>query len=265
MEPASGLVAPSPTTDSTNETKRIAEFVAENIRSSGAKGVIVGLSGGVDSAVAGALCIKSLGKEKVFALLMPSKNTPSSDLDDARELVRSWGVRSAEVGIDKVVSGLVGIAGIDGSRVAKANLQARVRMTILYYFANTLRYLVCGTGDRSEIEMGYYTKWGDGGVDFLRIAHLYKTQVRKLGAHLGIPSRIVEKPASPQLWPGHKATDELPLEYEKLDLVLYYLFDRKTGAGEAASGAGVSRRLVSKVLRMHRKTEHKRIMPPSLL
>lgn len=115
------------------------------------------------------------------------------------------------------------------------------------------RYLFCGN-----------TKYGDGGVDFLPIAHLYKTQVRQLGAHLGLPERVVNKPASPQLWPGHKATDEIPVEYERLDLVLHGLFDRKLGAKEVSALTGVELKIVEEVLRKHRESQHKRSYPPML-
>ncbi|MDG6981317.1 MAG: NAD(+) synthase [Nitrososphaerota archaeon] len=108
------------------------------------------------------------------------------------------------------------------------------------------------------------TKWGDGGVDLLPIAHLYKTQVRALGAYLGLPRGVVNKPASPQLWPGQRATDEIPADYDKLDVVLSCLFDRKATPSQAALAAGVSKTLVAQVLEMHRKTAHKRAMPPSL-
>src|SRR5207245_3737820 len=99
-----------------------------------------------------------------------------------------------------------------------------MRMSSLYFVANLRNLLVPGTGDRSEDLIGFFTKYGDGGVDFLPIAHLYKTQVRTLGERLGVPSSIVTKPASPQLWPGHKATDEIPADYNILNIVLYYLF-----------------------------------------
>jgi hypothetical protein len=108
------------------------------------------------------------------------------------------------------------------------------------------------------------TKFGDGGVDFLPIAHLYKTQVRELGAHLGLPKTIVDKPASPQLWPGQKATDEIPAEYEKLDVVLHYMFDLKAKPREAAAKAGVPVNVAEKALEMHKRTGHKRSVAPSL-
>jgi NAD+ synthase len=186
------------------------------------------------------------------------------DMEDARGLAKSWGVKTEEIPISGIVSGFMRSIPLEGTKIAVANIEARVRMSILYFHANTLGYLVAGTGDRSEFSLGYFTKWGDGGVDFLPIAHLYKTQIRELGIHLGLPNNVSMKPASPQLWPGHKASDEIPADYDKLDLVLHYLFDLKTSPSEAALKAGVDRSVVDKVLEMHKKSEHKRMMPPSL-
>ena len=222
------------------------------------------LSGGVDSAVVGAVSVRALGKERVLGLLLPSDHTPQEDMEDARSLARTWGIRSDSLPISGIVNAVIGTSKADGSRLAKANVEARTRMTILYYYANSMGYLVAGTGDRSESLLGYFTKFGDGGVDFLPIAHLYKTQVRELGAHLGLPRRVVEKPASPQLWPGQKATDELPEDYDKLDLVLHNLFDLGTGPEEAARKAGVPVAVAVRALQMHHASEHKRATPPSL-
>ena len=246
------------------EAARIFAFVRRVVEDAKAKGVVVGLSGGIDSAVVGALCVEALGKNRVFVLLMPSEHTPRRDVEDARALVETWGTRAVSVPISAMTAEITRAAGTRGNKIAKANVQARVRMALLYYHANTLGYLVAGTGDRSEIEIGFYTKFGDGGVDFLPIAHLYKTQVRALGAHLGVPKEIVEKPASPQLWPGHRALDEIPADYDKLDVILHGLFDRKMDAAETATKTGVSRAVIERVLKMHQRTAHKRTMPPSL-
>jgi NAD+ synthase len=154
---------------------------------------------------------------------------------------------------------------VEGTKVAKANAVARIRMAILYYYANNLGYLVAGTGDKSENLLGYFTKWGDGASDFMPIVHLYKTQVRELGAYLELPSRVVAKPASPQLWAGHKATDEIPADYDKLDVVLHYLFDKKAPRTKAARLAGVTLKVVDRVLEMHNRSAHKRVLPPSLV
>jgi len=246
------------------ESERIESFIQSVVDGASAKGVVVALSGGVDSAVVGVLCVRALGKTKVLAVLLPSNHTPEQDMDDARKLADAWGVRKEEVPISGIVEALISSSKVQGTRLAKANVEARVRMVLDYYWANTLGYLVAGTGDKSEELLGYFTKFGDGGADFLPIAHLYKTQVRALGKHLGLPKGVVEKPASPQLWPGQKASDEIPADYDKLDVLLHYLFDLKSKPSEAAARARVPMDVVGQVLEMHRRTGHKRALPPSL-
>jgi NAD+ synthase len=246
------------------EVARITSFISRVVGEADANGVVVALSGGIDSAVAGALCVKALGRKRVLGLLLPSDHTPQEDEKDAKALADFWGIKSERVPISGIAHAIMKSARLDGTRIARANIEARVRMIILYYYANSLGYLVAGTGDRSEALLGYYTKWGDGGVDFLPIAHLYKTQVRELGAQLGLPEAILTKPPSPQLWPGHKATDEIPAEYEKLDVVLHWLFDLKATPVQAASKAGVSTTVARRALEMNHRTEHKRALPPSL-
>ncbi len=251
--------------DEPKETARIVSFIQRAVKKSSANGAVVAISGGVDSAVVGALCVRALGKGRVHGLLLPSSHTPKKDLEDAKRLAESWEIKFETVQISAIVNAIAASAKLDGSKIARANLEARTRMVLLYYFSNTLGYLVAGTGDRSEIELGYFTKGGDGLVDFLPIAHLYKTQVRRLGGYLGLPKSVVEKPASPQLWPGQKAVDELPAPYEKLDLVLHTLFDLRGSAEAAARDAGVPLAVVEKAVRMHLRSDHKRSMPPSLV
>ncbi|HUK79926.1 MAG TPA: NAD+ synthase [Nitrososphaerales archaeon] len=246
------------------ECDRTVAFIAKTVNEAHSHGVIVGLSGGIDSAVVGALCARALGKEKVLGLLMPSTHTPREDLRDARRLADSWGIRREEIPISGIADGVMAATKAHGTKMAKANVEARVRMVLNYYRANSLGYLVAGTGDRSELLLGYFSKWGDGGADFLPIAHLYKTQVRNLGAYLGLPKRVVEKPASPQLWPGQKATDEIPADYGRLDVALHCLFDLKQKPAKAAAAAHLPLGVVKRVLVMHTKTEHKRRLPPSL-
>ena len=132
-------------------------------------------------------------------------------------------------------------------------------MSLLYYVANSKNLLVVGTGDRSEILIGYFTKYGDGGVDFLPIGDLYKTQVRWLGKHLGVPENILTKPSSPQLWPGHKAEEELGVTYDRIDLILHAIFDLRMEAEEVRKQFGED---VDRVLELHAKSSHKRAMPP---
>ncbi len=250
--------------DAEAEVGRVASFVRKVVGGARSKGAVLGLSGGIDSAVVGSLCVRALGRERVSVVLLPSGSTPKEDMDDAAGLARSWGVRATTADISGLVESCSKAAGTRGSKLAKANLQARLRMVVLYYHANSRGYLVAGTGDKSEISLGFFTKWGDGGADFLPVAHLYKTQVRALGRVLGVPGRIVAKPSSPALWPGHRATDELPADYDKLDVFLHYAFDNGLGTAQAARRAGVSKSVAERIVEMHLKTAHKRELPPSL-
>lgn len=250
--------------DARREERRITSFIRRVVANSGAAGLVVGLSGGVDSAVVGALCVRALGRERVLAALLPSRHTPFRDADDAVRMAEAWGITKVNVAISPLVDSLISAAGPDAPKLARANVQARVRMTILYYLANSQNLLVAGTGDRSEELLGFFTKYGDGGVDLLPVAHLYKTQVRLLGGHLGLPVAVVKKPASPQLWPGHTAEEELPASYEKLDIVMHYLFNLGAPAFEASRKAGVSRTVADQVIEMHARSAHKRALPPLL-
>ena len=259
--PAEGVRNPRLPFDAAAEERRITAFIRKTVRQAGARGVVLGLSGGVDSSVVCALCTRALGEDRVMGILMPSASTPADDIKDARQLAGALGIESREVRIDGLVKGLLAALDLDGSKIARANLQARTRMTILYFYANTLSRLVVGTGDRSEIMLGFFTKYGDGGVDFLPIGHLYKTEVRGLGRHLGLGRRITTKPSSPQLWPGHRATDELPADYDKLDLVLHYLLAAGLAPDEVAARAGTDRSVVGRVSEMNRRSAHKRAPP----
>jgi len=185
-------------------------------------------------------------------------------VEDARRLADTLGIETVEVDISGPVDALCSaIPGFDPSaRVALGNVRARIRMVILYYLANSGGLLVAGTGDRSELLLGYFTKYGDGAVDMLPIGDLYKTQVRMLGERLGLPESIVRKPSAPRLWEGHTARSELGLDYEVIDLVLYCLFDLGLSPEEAAEEVGVGEDVVEAILRRHRESAHKRTLPP---
>lgn len=247
---------------------RILEFVRRIVRDAGASGVVVGLSGGVDSSLTAALCTKALGEENVLGIIMPVSFTPSEDMDDAIRLAEDLGIRTEVVDIDGICEAFFQALNVDredpGKRMPMANIRARVRMVVLYYYSNAYGYLVAGTGDRSESLIGYFTKYGDGGADFLPICHLYKTQVRELARHVGVPERVAAKPSSPQLYPGHKATDEIPIGYEELDLVLAGLFDLKMSPEEVSGELGVPGHIVEVVVRRYEGSKHKRSLPPRI-
>ena len=166
-----------PASDAPREISRALSFIRRVVARAAAKGVVVGLSGGVDSSVTGALCVRALGKENVMGLLMPSDHTPKEDIADAVKLAKTWGIRYERIPISEIAEKVAQSAKVKGTKIARANIEARVRMTVLYYYANSLGYLVAGTDDRSESLLGYFcyddrtrvvTKRGPRGIDELK-------------------------------------------------------------------------------------------------
>lgn len=257
-----------PTLDYPRATEEILNFIRVQVENAKANGVIVGLSGGVDSSLTATLCARALGKERVLGVLLPTSFTPAEDVRDAEELAKQLGIRTGRVNIDGICQSFFKDLKIDpqnpAQRIPAANIRARTRMIILYYFANINNLLVAGTGDRSEALIGFFTKYGDGGVDLLPIVHLYKTQVRALAEYLGVPRKVAYKPSSPQLYPGHKATDEIPLDYDKLDPILVGLFDRNLSPKEVGALTGSPVNTIEEVLHRFNNSKHKRTFPPNL-
>ncbi len=242
----------------------LSEFTRAIVDRANAEGVVVGVSGGVDSAAVLALMVRSLGNDRVFALLMPdSAVTPPEDIRDARELVERFDVAYKTIDIRPIVDAYLAATGETPDKKSLGNLRARIRMSLLYLYANMENMLVAGTADRSEILIGYFTKYGDGAVDFLPIGCLYKSQVRMLARHLGVPERIARKPSSPRLWPGQLAEAEIGIPYEEIDLILYGLFDLGMRPDEVVEATGVEPWKVQRVVELHRASEHKRRPPPA--
>ena len=240
----------------------ISSFCRRMVESAGAEGAVVGLSGGVDSALAAALLARGLGSDAVTAVIMPEEGvTPREDIEDAVALAEALGLNVEWVDITPIVAEFERLLP-PGDRISRANIRPRVRMTILYYLANSRNLLVAGTGDRSEIEIGYFTKHGDGAADFLPIADLFKTQVRELARYLEIPEEIASKPSSPGLWPGQTAEGELGLSYEQVDLVLHALLDLNMEPKEISEATGVEEAVVRRVIELRERSWHKRNPPP---
>jgi NAD+ synthase len=238
----------------------IVSFIRDYVASAGARGVVVGLSGGVDSTVAAALAVEALGSGGVLALFMPSVYTTPEDERDAYEVARRLGVELLRIDVTPIFEAfaraLPGYSPED--RLAAGNILPRIRMTILYYYANRRNLLVLGTGDKSELLLGYFTKYGDGGVDVLPIGGLYKTQVREMARRLGF-GWVAEKPSSPRLWHGHTAEGELGASYDVIDQILYAVFDKKMPVEEVRRKFGD---VVDLVLRRVRANLHKLKPPP---
>ena len=195
--------------------KTITDFIAAQAPN----GVVVGLSGGLDSSVACALAVHALGKKKVLGILMPQLGvTPKEDLEDADELTALLGIETEYLKMNHIADMFANYIPLEKTIIG--NTLARARMTILYAWAHHLNRRVLGTSDKSEIAIGFFTKHGDGAADLLPLANLYKTDVRKLAQELGLPKRIYEKPSSPALWEGQTAESEIGFSYEDIDAML---------------------------------------------
>ena len=252
--------------DFSEAKKRICRFIKEYVENAGAKGIILGLSGGVDSATIAALSSLAIGGDKVLALMLPEKeNFNQRDIDDAKVVVEKFGLQTQICDMSSVLECFYkGIPVFEPKdRLCKGNIKARTRMVYLYYYGNKLNRIVCGSSDKSETMMGYFTKWGDAAADITPIMDLYKTQVRKLAVHLGIPEELVLKPSTPALWPNQTAENELGIKYETLDLILYGL-ERFMCSEEIANQLSIQKSTVEKVKARWLANEHKRRMPLAL-
>ncbi|HEX2457682.1 MAG TPA: NAD(+) synthase [Vicinamibacterales bacterium] len=247
--------------------QQIAEWLQHRATEAGARGFVVGLSGGVDSAIVARLC-QIAAPGRVVGVIMPCHSDPH-DEQDARLLADHFAIPAIRVDLEGAYDRLVGDLrtalgqlppenapepATDGTdikaRVPIANVKPRLRMTTLYFVANSLNYLVAGTGNRSELTIGYFTKYGDGGVDLLPIGNLLKSDVRAMARELGVPKPIIEKPPSAGLWVGQTDEDEMGFSYADLEKYL-------TQGPEVVAPA-----LALRLERMIRATEHKRAGAP---
>jgi NAD+ synthase len=235
---------------------KIEKFISAYISKTTAKGLVIGLSGGLDSSVVLKLSVNALGRSNVLGLVMPSDITPREDTAHAIDLAKELRIRYHIIDIHPIIQKFEEI--LPENKEARGNLMARIRMSILYYYAGINGYLVAGTSDKSEVQIGYFSKFGDGAADIMPIADLYKTQVRALAQYLGIPAAIVQKKSSPRLWENHLAEEEIGMDYEIIDQILHLLVDKKIQPKEVIRKLGVTAKHVNKVNYMLEKSLHKR-------
>jgi NAD+ synthase len=237
--------------DAAEFVKKLVPWIKGQIKVAGAKGAVLGLSGGIDSAVAAVLCKKAL-PENTFCINLPCHSNPE-DQEHARLIAKVFGIDYKVIFLDDLYDNFLKLLPSDKvepslDRLALSNLKVRLRMTTLYYHANRLNYLVVGSSNRSELTVGYFTKWGDGGVDMMPIANLVKQEVVEVAKYLGIPQAVIDKPPSAGLWGGQTDEAEMGITYKDLDRYIL------TGEADA--------RVKARILSLNKSSEHKRTMPP---
>ncbi|MFW6381591.1 MAG: NAD+ synthase [Bacillota bacterium] len=196
--------------------QQLVNWLQDRVKTIGARGLVVGLSGGIDSSVTGVLCQQAFPRH-TMGLIMPCESNPR-DREHALLLVDKYNIEYRVVDLDDTYNTM--LKGLDSSQddhLARANIKPRLRMTTLYYYANLRDSLVAGTGNRSELELGYFTKYGDGGVDLEPLGNLVKTEVREMAMALNIPREIIDKKPSAGLWKGQSDEEELGFSYQEVD------------------------------------------------
>ncbi|UCF50715.1 MAG: NAD+ synthase [Thermoplasmatales archaeon] len=238
----------------------IKDFIKTYVNNSGVKGIVLGLSGGIDSAVTAILCRDSIGKKNVFCLYLPEDTTPEKDRKDIDIIIKNFDLYCEKKDISEVVKAISNNSIIKPDRFALANIKARARMILLFEYANMKSNLVCGTSNKSEMLVGYFTKYGDGGVDIMPLGDIYKTQVWELAKYLKIPKNVISKSPSGGLWHGQTDEGELKISYNQLDRILSGL-EKKIDIDEISGIVGVKKSEVLRIKKMRIKNQHKSRAP----
>jgi NAD+ synthase len=239
----------------------LAQFLRAHVEAAGATGVVLGLSGGIDSALAARLARDALGAARVLGVLLPDAAYPSALRAETEAYARSLGVEIRVVEIEPLEAAFHRVLPEVEEAAAWGNVKARLRMIVLYAVARERRALVLGTGNKSELLLGYFTKYGDGGVDLLPLGDLYKTQVQSLAASLDLPAPIRDRPPTAGLWPGQTDEGELGRPYAVLDAVLCGL-EQLLPPEEIARRTGLARPDVAAIEARVLAHRHKRRLPP---
>lgn len=260
------------TVDATALADQIVAWLREQFEIIGADRFVLGLSGGIDSAVVAGLCAKAVGPERVIGILMPSASNPDDEVQ-AMKVADTFGIRRMKVDLTDAANTVFAALPDTGSLfsdmlgedvpddltarsvLARANVRPRLRMITNYYVANLTRGVVVGTGNKSELMIGYFTKYGDGGVDLFALTDLYKFEVRAVARVIGVPESVITRPPSAGLWEGQTDEDEIGLTYEVLDTTLQAIESGDTGK--------IDPEVLAKVQRMIATTSHKRTSAPS--
>ena len=248
----------------------IGGFIRGQLEQAGFERAVLGLSGGIDSALVAYLVAEAIGPDKLLAVLMPYRSSAPASRSDAEEVVRRLGCVSELIEITAMVdgyfgtdaaSGAVGADGPGASTLRRGNFAARMRMATLYDRSVTWGGLVVGTGNKTETLIGYTTVFGDAACAFNPIGDLYKSQVRQVAAAIGVPDQIIRKAPSADLWPGQTDESEAGFTYHELDRLLFWRIDKRRSVDEMVE-LGFDRATVQRVDRMVAASEFKRQVPP---
>ncbi len=237
-------------------TKRILAFIKAHVP----KNAVLGMSGGVDSALVATLAVKAIGKERVHGILMPTKSNTTTDEQFALKVIKSLGMSHETINIQPIVEAFE-TQDPHARDFALNNLKPRIRMSILYTYANQHTARVLGTSNKSEWMVGYFTKYGDGGADLEPLTGLYKQQVFRLARYLGVPKEIVDRPPSAGLWAGQTTEGELGISYLKLDQILYGT-ELGCSDDDLKKACGVTDQEIDLIQKKVANNTHKRMMPP---
>jgi NAD+ synthase len=233
----------------------IARFITQQVRSRKKNGLVMGLSGGLDSSVCLVLASKAIQRNRIMVLIMPERGlTPKKDIYNARDLAKEMKIKYKEIHFERAKRILLN--NLPKDKLTAGNLSARLRMAFLYHYAAINNLLVLGTSDKSELLIGYFTKFGDGAADILPLGGLYKSQVKMLGKQLGLSKQIVNQASSPRFWRGHVAEKEIGLPYYEIDTILQgYLKNDLNNCKQ-------SKAKIKLVTDMIKKSQHKREQIP---
>lgn len=241
----------------------ITEFIKSKVSQANSDGIVVGLSGGIDSTLVAYLACEALGKDKVFGIIMPSTTTPTEDKIHGIKIAQILGIDYKEIAIDSILNEYLSMTQLDENKLAIGNLKARIRMSIIYYYANANNYLVSGTGNKSEILIGYFTKYGDGACDIEPIGDLYKNDVYKLGEYLNLPQEILDKPPRAGLWNNQTDEEEIGMGYDLIDQILYLYTEKENENTEIAEKLEIPVDDVNMIITKVIRSKHKIKVPES--
>ncbi len=242
-------------------TPTIHQFLRAHALANGNEGVVVGLSGGIDSALLARIARDALGPEHVLGVLLPDARFPTELTRETEEYARSLGIEHRTLGLDPLARAFASLLPEVQDRVSLGNALARFRMIVLYTIARERRRLVAGTGNKSELLLGYFTKYGDGGVDLLPIGDLYKTEIRALAEELGVPVGVRERAPTAGFWEGQTDEGELGISYAEVDRILHGL-EQLRSPDEIARVTGLALPRVLEVVARVERNRHKRRPPP---